>query len=85
MQILEAHRKIIYAKNATWWEFPGGSMADAKKIHNSCKHQYFDGEFGPLCKRARERPVNFLRLSPERQWDIDKELGVLDWDGDPST
>ena len=84
-QILEAHRKIIYAKNATWWEFPGGSMFDAKMIYNSFRHQYFDGELGPLCIQAQKRPANFLRLSIERQWEIDKELGILDWDGDPET
>lgn len=28
-----------------------------------------------------KRPSNFFKLSPERQWDIDKSLGILDWIG----
>lgn len=28
-----------------------------------------------------QRPRNYFKLSPERQWDIDKDLGILDWKG----
>lgn len=28
------------------------------------------------------RPVNFRYLDPETQWAIDKNLGILDWEGD---
>ena len=28
------------------------------------------------------RPKNFFKLSGERQWEIDKSLGILDWVGD---
>jgi hypothetical protein len=28
-----------------------------------------------------QRPSNFFKLSPERQWEIDKNLGILDWVG----
>ena len=31
--------------------------------------------------RALQRPSNYKRLSSEQQWDIDKGLGILDWDG----
>jgi hypothetical protein len=31
--------------------------------------------------RANLRPANFLDLSPQEQWEIDKRLGILDWDG----
>ena len=27
------------------------------------------------------RPPDFDRLSAEEQWEIDKKLGILDWDG----
>jgi len=27
------------------------------------------------------RPKDFFSLSPEKQWEIDKSLGILDWDG----
>lgn len=32
-------------------------------------------------EKAKERPKDFEELSPQEQWDIDKELGILDWDG----
>lgn len=32
-----------------------------------------------------QRPSNYFKLSAERQWDIDKELGILDWVGDGLT
>ncbi len=31
--------------------------------------------------QALKRPQNFVKLHPEVQWDIDKSLGILDWDG----
>ena len=30
---------------------------------------------------ARLRPKNFEDLDPEERWDIDRKLGILDWDG----
>jgi len=35
----------------------------------------------PMNVRAAYRPDNFKELSPEDQWDVDKKLGILDWDG----
>jgi hypothetical protein len=32
-------------------------------------------------QRAKQRPINYCELPPERQWEIDKSLGILDWDG----
>jgi hypothetical protein len=32
-------------------------------------------------ERSLLRPHNYESLSAERQWEIDKELGILDWDG----
>jgi hypothetical protein len=34
-----------------------------------------------MARRARGRPANFMGLPPQEQWAIDKELGILDWDG----
>jgi len=31
------------------------------------------------------RPRNYFKLSAERQWEIDKDLGILDWMGDDLT
>ena len=28
-----------------------------------------------------QRPKNYFKLSAQAQWDIDKELGILDWEG----
>lgn len=30
---------------------------------------------------AHRRPTNYGELSPSEQWAIDKDLGILDWDG----
>jgi hypothetical protein len=30
--------------------------------------------------RALKRPAEYSQLSPDRQWEIDKKLGILDWD-----
>jgi hypothetical protein len=32
-----------------------------------------------------QRPKNYFKLSPERQWDIDSDLGILDWMGNDLT
>ena len=38
---------------------------------------------GPQATAAERRPTNFGALSAQEQWDIDKRLGILDWDGSP--
>jgi len=35
-----------------------------------------------MFERSFQRPRNFFKLSPERQWEIDDELGILDWMGE---
>jgi len=35
----------------------------------------------PQAKKALHRPRDYARSSRERQWAIDKQLGLLDWDG----
>lgn len=34
-----------------------------------------------MFEKSFQRPSNYFKLSPDRQWEIDKELGILDWDG----
>ena len=75
--------KVIYVKNGTWWIFPG-SVTQAKKLPHTAKHQKFTGELGPLTLAAQRRPHNFFDLDGREQWAIDKSLGILDWDGNPS-
>lgn len=32
--------------------------------------------------QAKKRPDSYDKLTPQEQWDIDKELGILDWGGE---
>ena len=32
-------------------------------------------------RKALDRPANYADLPPSEQWAIDKQLGILDWDG----
>lgn len=34
-----------------------------------------------MFEESFKRPKNYFKLSPETQWDIDKSLGILDWEG----
>lgn len=35
-----------------------------------------------MFEKSFERPSNYFKLSPERQWEIDENLGILDWKGE---
>lgn len=35
-----------------------------------------------MFERSFQRPRNYFQLSGEEQWAIDKELGILDWEGE---
>jgi len=34
-----------------------------------------------MFEESFKRPSNYFRLSPQEQWDVDKDLGILDWEG----
>ncbi len=34
-----------------------------------------------MFEQSFKRPSNYFKLSPERQWEIDDDLGILDWEG----
>ena len=34
-----------------------------------------------MFERSFQRPSNYFSLTGSEQWDIDKKLGILDWDG----
>ena len=38
-----------------------------------------------MYEKSFQRPKNYFKLTPERQWEIDKELGILDWKGEDLT
>jgi hypothetical protein len=40
---------------------------------------------GPMATAAEGRPANFNELTEEQRWEIDKRLGILDWDESPET
>lgn len=44
----------------------------------------FDPKLGWHAQQSMKRPVGFLQMSPEERWIIDRNLGILDWSGDPS-
>jgi hypothetical protein len=45
----------------------------------------YEDNFGysldPADKARLIRPSNFDKLPPKEQWEIDKKLGILDWNG----
>ena len=34
-----------------------------------------------MFEKSFQRPKNYFKLSAREQWDIDKDLGILDWEG----
>ena len=38
-----------------------------------------------MFEKSFKRPKNFFKLSGRQQWDIDKSLGILDWEGEGLT
>ncbi len=38
-----------------------------------------------MFEKSFQRPTNFFTLSAEKQWEIDKSLGILDWEGSDLT
>ncbi len=56
--------------------FIEGLRAKAKKAGRS---------LGPQAQAATRRPSNYCELSAQGQWDVDKSLGILDWDGEWDT
>ena len=34
-----------------------------------------------MFEKSFQRPKNYFRLSAAQQWEIDKQLGILDWEG----
>lgn len=64
-----------------------GVLPTSNVLTGSVKVCICDDELTPverperLGDRAKKRPANYAELSAEEQWAIDKELGLLDWDG----
>jgi hypothetical protein len=38
-----------------------------------------------MFERSFMRPTNYWKLSHKKQWEIDNELGILDWQGEDLT
>lgn len=64
--------------------FPGYKDEDIQSLRDRlfAAHEH---PLGPQAKAAEQRPANFDQLGAADQWRIDKALGILDWDGDPTT
>lgn len=53
--------------------------------HLEAKAKKAGEKLGPQAQAASRRPTNYCELSAQTQWDIDKGLGILDWDGEWNT
>jgi hypothetical protein len=38
-----------------------------------------------MFEKSFQRPKNFFKLPPSEMWEIDKQLGILDWNGSDLT
>ncbi len=38
-----------------------------------------------MFEKSFERPSNYFKLSSRQQWDVDSDLGILDWKGEDLT
>lgn len=34
-----------------------------------------------MFEKSFQRPTNYFKLTPDHQWQIDSNLGILDWEG----
>ena len=56
-------------------------IAQAERHNPTSEHGPGSQPLSEKAMKAKQRPANFSQLSAEEQWSIDKELGILDWDG----
>lgn len=61
----------------------GGLVAVEQKLRaeESCDRMERGMTHEEMLSAALNRPRNYQELSSEQQWAIDKELGILDWEG----
>jgi hypothetical protein len=63
-------------------------LSDGSRRCSPCYHKGITSVsvptvLGPMMLASQNRPRNYNKLSGEQQREIDKSLGILDWDGDP--
>ncbi len=58
-----------------------GEIKFAREVRAGCWDHRLDVTRAILFEKSFERPRNYFDLSEEAQWEIDKGLGLLDWDG----
>lgn len=71
-----------------WCENGTQTMHDGKPYCEYCEKEYTPEPEAPVADKklsenffnALKRPDNFHSLALSEQWDIDKKLGILDWD-----
>lgn len=69
----------------------GPALLSSSEVRRTFIEVLLEGEFQltriknpngkDAAERAKLRPANFADLTPDEQWQIDKDLGILDWDG----
>jgi hypothetical protein len=75
---------VIDKDRGCWIEFIGTmEQAEKRYTQKSMRKEIDAYELGPMAIASQGRPSYYFSLSGREQWDIDKDLGILDWDGDP--
>jgi uncharacterized protein (UPF0332 family) len=58
-----------------------GKMDLAKAFEDAYLNKNKKEDLSDMAIKSQNRPDNFRDLTAEEQWEIDKQLGILDWDG----
>jgi hypothetical protein len=61
--------------------FEAGTYEQQKPYHSNSWARVPDKPLSPEAQRAKQRPSNYNQMPSADQWAIDKQLGILDWDG----
>lgn len=72
----DLHESIAFAEDHMT-KYPSG-YKDYPNGGNPNPRPFMDGW---AKAQAAKRPANYASLSAQHQWEVDKRLGILDWDG----
>lgn len=77
--VLAKIKKMEYEKQENALKLPEKFAISFAKSFDKAMNEY------EMYKTSFKRPTNFFELSYEKQWKIDKDLGILDWNGSDLT
>jgi hypothetical protein len=87
LKVPEFHKHNENHGDTTWFEVSAGTVCVITETgeHRHMPEEWFKHLYEPVSdsahERAKLRPANYTSLRSEEQWEIDNELGILDWDG----